>query len=289
MKKNLLLAAYTNYKEISKVQDFVESFGHVRRPNDEMCVIYDEQTEINHFLDQYPFVTQIRKPRESENAYADRFKQFADTIMISEHERFICADIRDIVFQTNPFVWMEKNLENSLVVCDEGVPHSSEKGGIFTLNQVRDGFPDYEHSIFKKNVINVGCIGGDKRVGHICQRVYEMCQTVTDEKIHTNGSYAFDQAAMGILCHLTEERAFTHHSDGNETWCLTMSTSPESLPYTYLIENRLCNPEGQPYAIVHQAERHSSFIRYKGQGKYEIFKGDEVWSTARIDGLDYKE
>lgn len=289
MKRNLLLAAYNNYKEVEKVQDFVESYALIRRPQDDLCIIYDEASDINHFLDQYSFITQIRKPRESANDYADRFKHFADTIMISEHERFICADIRDIVFQSNPFEWMENNLEKSLVVCDEGVPHSSTNGGIFTLNQVKDGFPDYEKSIFKKNVINVGCIGGDRRVGHICQRVYEMCETVDEEKIHTNGSYAFDQAAMGILCHLTEERAFTHHSDGNESWCITMSTSPESLPYMDLIENKLCTPKGEPYAIVHQAERHSKFLRYKGQGKYELFKGDEVWNSARLESADYKK
>jgi len=289
MKKNLLVASYTGYKTVDKVQGFIESFNFVRRPGEQVCIIYDEQSEINDFLDQYEFVTQVRKPKASENAYANRFKHFAELIDQSlGHDNFICADIRDVHFQLNPFEWMEKNLKKSVVVCDEGVKHSSTNGGIFTLNQVRDGFPDYAQSILKKNVINVGVIGGGKRVAHLCQRVFDMCETV-EPKIHSYGSYAFDQAAMGILCHLTEERAFTHHSDGNETWCLTMSTSPESMPHIWIIDNQLCNPNKEPYAIVHQAERHDSFLRYKGQGKFEIFKGNEVWHTAIINGADYKE
>ena len=50
MKKNLLIAGYTGYSTVDKVEDFVESFGNVRREQDEMCVIYDNRTEINEFL-----------------------------------------------------------------------------------------------------------------------------------------------------------------------------------------------------------------------------------------------
>ena len=282
-----MLAAYNGYKEVSKVKDFVESFNCVRFPEDDMCIIYDEKSEINEFLDQYHWITQIKRQRESQNDFADRFKHFAETIRVSDHKQFICSDIRDVIFQRNPFYWLQNNCEKNVIVCDEGVPHNSPKGGVFTLNQVKDGFPDYEQSILKKNVINVGVIGGDKRVGQICQRVFDMCNGV-EEKIHNNGSYAFDQAAMGILSHLTEERAFMHHSDGNEEWCLTMSTSPESLPYVLLIDNILCNPDSKPYCMVHQADRHDNLIRYKGMGKFEIFQKGEVWHTARIDGSDYK-
>jgi len=275
MKKNLLIAGYSGYKDFSLVRDFVESFSAVRNPEtDDLCIVYDEQSDINYQLDEYKWVIQLRKNRLTENAYADRFKWFADVIDDSNHTRFITADIRDVVFQSNPFDWMKENLKNSMVVSDEGVPHDS-RGGNFTWNQVKDGFPDYTHSLAKKNVINVGVMGGDKRVGRICQRVFDMCKEV-EPKIHTNNSYAFDQGAMGVLCHLTEERAFTHHSDGRETWCLTMSVMADSLPEVWVLNQKLCNPEGQPYAIVHQYDRFD-VLEYKGHGRFSIVKDGKTY------------
>jgi len=285
MKKNLLLAGYTGYKTVDKVQDFVESFASVRNPEDDLCIIYDEPSEINEWLDQYPNVIQIKKLRVSENAYADRFSWFADCIEASNHSRFICADIRDVHFQWNPFEWMERNLKKSVVASSEGLPHQV-KGGDFTWKQIKDGFPEYEHGVRKKNVLNVGVIGGDRRVARICRRVFEMCQTV-EPKIHSHDSYAFDQGAFNILCHLTEERAFTHQSGPKEDWCITMSTSPAVLPETPLIDNQLCTPSGQPYAIIHQADRHGAFLRYKGRGKFEAYHGDETFASTLLKGKGF--
>jgi len=286
MKRNLLLAGYTGYKTVDKVQDFVESFNSVRRPQDDLCIVYDEASDINHFLDQYTWVTQVRKIRVSENAYADRFSWFADLIEQSElHHRFVCADIRDVHFQCNPFEWMENNLKKDVVASDEGLAHDV-KGGDFTWKQIKDGFPEFVESIRKKTVLNVGVMGGDRRVGKICRKVFEMCQSV-EPKIHSYNSYAFDQGAFNILCYLTEQRAFTHTSGPEEDWCITMSTSPAVLPETPLIDNHLCTPSGKPYAIVHQADRHNAFLRYKGSGRFEAFKGDNTFSTTILQGKGF--
>ena len=288
MKKNLLIAGYTGYSTVDKVEDFVESFGHVRREHDEMCVIYDNRTEINEYLDGFDWVIQLKKERTASCNYVNRFLWFSEVIDTADHEAFITADIRDVIFQSNPFVWMEENLEKDYIFSDEGVAHVGTEGGKWNMAQAEAGFPDLAPSLKKKNVHNVGVMGGNKKLGKICYRVWDMCSGRHAPLTRKLEEFIIDQAAFNVLTHLTEEKAFGHPSTAKEDWVLTLATSPEAVKEIYLIENTLCNPDQKPYAIVHQADRHKNFMRYLGKGKFELFKGGDTYATATIKGDNYK-
>lgn len=285
MEKNLLIAGYSGYKTVDKVEGFVESFGHVRREQDEMCVIYETRSEINDYLDQFDWIVQLKKERTASCNYVNRFMWFHEVIDLADHKQFITADIRDVHFQLNPFEWMEKNLEKEVIICDEGVPHEGSEGGLWNMAQTEAGFPDMAHALKRKNVHNVGVMGGNKRVGSISYKVWDTCNGKQPPLTRKIEEFIIDQACFNVLTHLTEERAFCHPSGPKETWCLTMATSAEAVPSIHLIDNQLCNPDKEPYAIVHQADRHSKFLRYLGKGQFELFKDDSTYSTAEIRGL----
>ena len=284
MKKNLLIAGYTGYNTVDKVEDFVESFGHVRRDEDEMCIIYDNRTEINDYLDQFDWVIQLKKERTATCNYVNRFLWFSEVIDTADHQSFITADIRDVIFQSNPFEWMENKLEKDFIFSDEGVAHYGTEGGKWNMAQAEAGFPELAQNLKKKNVHNVGVMGGNKKLGKICYRVWDMCSGRHAPLTRKVEEFIIDQAAFNILTHLTEEKAFGQPSTAKDDWVLTMATSPEAVKEVYLIDNTLCNPDQKPYAIIHQHDRHKQFLRYLGKGKFELFRADQTYDTAVLRG-----
>ena len=156
------------------------------------------------------------------------------------------------------------------------------------MAQAEAGFPELAQGLKRKNVHNVGVMGGNKRLGKMCYRVWDMCQGRHAPLTRKLEEFIIDQAAFNVLTHLTEDRAFGHPSSPKEDWVLTLATSPEAVPEIYLKDNVLCNPSNKPYSIVHQADRHKNFMRYLGKGKFELFTEDETYETAVIRGSDYK-
>lgn len=287
MKRNLLLAGYTGYTTVDKVEDFVESYGEVRRAQDDLCIVYEQRSPINDYLDKFDWVIQVRKERTCTCNYTNRFKWFHEIIDLSEHELFLTADIRDVIFQKNPFEWMELNLKKDYIICDEGIKHEGTKGGEWNMAQTESGFPDMASSLRKKNVHNVGVMGGGRRIARVCYNVWDKCNGRQPPLTRKTEEFIIDQACFNVLTHLTEEKAFCHPSGPKETWCVTLSTSSEAVPEIHLVDNLLCNPDKEPYAIVHQSERHDSFMRYLGKGKFELFKDEDTYATAVIRGVDY--
>ena len=258
--RNLVIAGYSGYTSVDKVDNFIESFLKIKLPHDEIIICYSgEETEINSYLDNHN-IKQVKLTEQSYSKYVSRFKWFSDVIDAEIYDKVVCADIRDVVFQYNPFTWMFDNQKKPLLVCDEGFKHKEEPWNQMAM---QGAFPDWKDEMMEKNVFNVGVIGGDaSEVKSMCKRIFKKCQTISIwNHTYEGNKYEVvpDQVGFSILINL--ERKLTMSGDliqplSNESsWCVTTASVEYSTLDLRVIGGKMCNPNGQEYCLVHQYDR----------------------------------
>ena len=247
--KNIVLTGYQGYSKVEKVENLVESWLNVKQKDDELVVLYaGNKTEINEYLDQRK-VTNLKMREYSTHRYLNRFKWYSQVLAESEAKHALTVDIRDVIFQANPFMWMKQNLEKEIVFQDEGVDHTEWWNG----TMAKTAFPDDFLNFKNKNVYNIGVVGGiPKKMASLFKNVFEK-----SENSHTPIDCEFeiipDQASFNLLCHTTELRAFIQPETNDSKFCLTLGVN--TAKQNYLIDGKLCNHKKERYCILHQYER----------------------------------
>lgn len=95
--------------------------------------------------------------------HIERFFYMWNTLNMLDEKQYryvITTDTRDVVFQSNPVNWLEKNLNQYKIVCaSEGLLYKDEPWG---NNNLLETFGPYFHNILKEELIyNVGTIAGE--------------------------------------------------------------------------------------------------------------------------------
>lgn len=250
--KNLLISAFTGYNDIDKVRNLAYSFNAVKKEGDEFIVATcGEETVCHEFLEDLGVT--IRWMKTEGHPYHHRFFWYEHIINTecADATNVLCVDIRDVVFQYNPFDWLKVHRNKAIVACDEGIFHD-EEWNAFMLKEAFD-IEDYTLP-----VLNCGVIGGDpQEVSKVCSRIGKMTIDVPKSAKH-NGQDVMvvaDQAAYSILlCDRPVQKL------GNQkNWCLTMGMVAASMDVGENLtvkQGQFLNPEGEVYAIVHQYDRH---------------------------------
>jgi len=247
--KNLVMTGYQGYKKVSQVDNLIESYLNVKTNKDELVVLYSgDKTEINEYLDEKG-ITNLKMREHSTSPYLNRFKWYSQMARSADTKNAIAVDIRDVIFQSNPFEWMDKNLKKQIVFQDEGVDHTEYWNNLM----VKTAFPDEYKNILNKNVYNVGVVGGNpERLAKTFSDVYHK-----SEKCHTPIKPSFnliqDQGAFNLLCHTTELRAFIQPENQNSSFCYTAGVA--NTAFMKLENGILKNKDGEAFCIVHQYER----------------------------------
>jgi len=260
MMKNLVIAGYSGYNSLEKVENFIESFLKVKLPHDEIIICFSgEETEINAYLDKH-LIKQVKLEDVSESKYVTRFKWFSEVIDTEVYDKVLCADIRDVVFQYNPFTWMFDFKKRPLLVCDEGMKHKDEP---WNQRMMQCAFPDLHDEMMNLNVFNVGVLGGDAYdVKYMCKRVFE--RSLTAPFIDVSGGEKLeivpDQVAFSILVNLESPNKQNQHLSNNDSWCLTCASVEYSTRDVKVVGGKICNKQGQEYCLVHQYDRWKNAI-----------------------------
>lgn len=259
--KHTLIAAVTNYREVHKVQNFVYSWQWKCSQNSKLIVLYDYPSEITEFLKKFPGVEIVQKERAHLNGYLNRFAWFAETIdslNVEEGGLVLTADIRDVVFQSNPFDAMQELLKDGadLVVIDEGITNEEE----WNAKMMSEAFPDEFEQMRQKNVMNCGVIGGKpQHVAQVCREIFELGKKAKNETFETETLkdvlVVCDQPAFGIYIHEKADKKALAIQDNQGHFCLTMSIASMTNNMLYVIDGKLSNDNGEHYCIVHQYDR----------------------------------
>lgn len=250
--KNLLISAFTGYDDLDKVRNLAYSFNAVKKEGDEFIVATcGEETVCHEFLDDLG--VKIRWMDNMGHPYHQRFFWYQDIINKEGQNasNVLCVDIRDVVFQYNPFDWLKVHRNKSIVACDEGICHD-EEWNAFMLKQA------FGHESPDLPVFNCGVIGGSPaEVSDLCHSIYKMTVNLPKSAKHDGQDVMLvaDQAAYSLL---VKEKP-VQKLGNQKNWCLTMGMVAASMDVGENLtvkQGQFLNPEGEVYAIVHQYDRH---------------------------------
>lgn len=192
-----------------------------------------------------------------------RFLYTQDFIRKSGHKyRFVVStDVRDVVFQRNPSMWLEEEFNRSpfeIIASSEAITIKNEP---WNCDNIRKNYGDYFLEIIKSEaVLNVGVIAGLSHwMQDLCMYIWQMAINRPD--------WVADQAAYNLLINTRPWSNHTRITELRSGWALNahVTNKPDQLEQfgPYLLEprpymnkeNKIVNEAGMPFVIVHQYDR----------------------------------
>jgi len=207
--------------------------------------------------------------------HVERFFYMWTFLQDKNYDRIVMTDTRDVVFQSNPFKYLEKPLDMyEFVAAGEGMRYKNEPWGNTNLYQ---SFGPHYYNLLKNNMINnVGVLAGTQRmmesvVGLIFQLSLGRPIPIVDQAVY---NYVL------TIPVIQKETWFTSHGD---PWAANLGTTIEAVASGSGDLGQMCKdnqdelnkysmnyedvqpvideegvvktPGRTPYAIVHQWDR----------------------------------
>lgn len=181
-----------------------------------------------------------------------------------QYRNIICTDVKDVVFQSNPSDWLEKNLgDKKINVACESIRYTDEEWGKHNL------YKSFGPFIFEENVnnliFNAGTISGEfDTMIDLFLQIYLMCNGT---QRYIEGGGGPDQAALNIILNMKPYKDITRFTMSEEGWAAQLGTTGPQIKGKYghlLVENRpefskikglVTTSTGEPFALVHQYDR----------------------------------
>ena len=179
-----------------------------------------------------------------------------------QYRYIISTDVKDVIFQTNPSEWLEKNIgDKQINIACESIRYKDEEWGNHNLFK---SFGSLIHDHNKNNFIyNAGTISGKFDVMlDLFLNVYMLCNSTSH---FIEGGGGPDQAAINILLNMKPYKDITNFAMSEHGYAAQLGTTGPQIAGKYgdklvekspiLVDNMICTSEGKPFAIVHQYDR----------------------------------
>lgn len=177
-------------------------------------------------------------------------------------ENVIVSDVFDVIFQSDPFIWMKNNIhDKKIIVGSEGIQYKNERWG---KNNLILSMGEECYNDMKDNTIYcAGIIAGKRQeVADLCYSIYNMCES--KNLIHMiPGGGAADQAIMNFILSKSTFHDITKFSSLEENFVCHCGTSLAIPEYDNLLiekkpkimNNKVYTHDDKLYSIVHQYNR----------------------------------
>ena len=170
----------------------------------------------------------------------------------------IWCDVRDLVFQTDPSLWLEKHLSpQKLLGCSEGVMLRDEPDNAGFLKKVVSE-EDYSWLINEEQLCSGTIAGEAKEMLSLMQKIYDISYTLPDfGRIR-------DQAILNHILRISPFKEVCRTVRADEAfalqanWYMLHTRSPRTRPDPFFdMASGLAYPNGstEPYCILHQYDR----------------------------------
>ncbi len=169
----------------------------------------------------------------------------------------IATDVKDVIFQTNPSVWLENNLIKSINASTESLKYSLEPWGRHNLYM---SFGPHIYNELKDNLIyNAGVMSGKfNELLDLFLNIFLLCE---NKPRLIDGGGGPDQAAYNILLGLNPYKENTQFNMSESGWAAQLGTTGPQVNFDLseskpkLTNNLVCTSAGTPFCIVHQYDR----------------------------------
>jgi hypothetical protein len=273
-----MLAYFDGYNDPEQVRAFVTSFFKVRNPErDHLFILHHEEAnnEVVAYLKTWP-LEMLQMPHVTGHAYIDRFELFAQASSSWDKDGlFMACDIRDVVFQSNPFDALSMRLKSGVnaVFVNEAIDHREMWNGAM----MQMAFPSEWKKMAKARVYNCGVLGGRQMFFMaICRTIFKMCARLPNlMENYGTATLIPDQAAYSMFINQTRAKVDGVTTSNADNFVCTMAVIHYELPHFWFKDGKICNHHGKEYAIVHQYDRFTPKLTYEeGNFKLEGFTGD---------------
>jgi hypothetical protein len=179
-----------------------------------------------------------------------------------EYRYVITTDVKDVIFQTNPSVWLEKNIgDKEINVACESIKYSDEEWG---NNNLFKSFGPLVYENVKDNLIfNAGTLSGKfDTMLDLFLNIYLLCNGTSH---YIEGGGGPDQAALNVLLNMKTYKDVTNFAMSEDGWAAQLGTTGPQIQGKYgdklvenvpiLVDNTVCTSKGEPFALVHQYDR----------------------------------
>lgn len=133
-----------------------------------------------------PGVETVKPDETREHPFRSRHTQLV-RLMKDEYRFVLSVDTKDIIFQSDPFEWLEQNLEGKhLVVATEGITFRQCKG---FDERLKEFFPNTHGMIRDMEIMNAGVIAGHPwAVRELTLQTHALCESITgdDDEVPMN-------------------------------------------------------------------------------------------------------
>ena len=187
-----------------------------------------------------------------------RFIHISKFLKSIHHDYVITTDIRDVVFQSDPFIGLSKYIGNrSLLVSGEGISYNNESWGKRNLLQcfgeeIAAQYWDYES-------LNVGVLAGTKKiVSSLCEQIAVLSLgrpiPIVDQAIFH--FLVRGEAYTQVSTILSMDTAWACHlGTTNDPRIINQYHNKLLINPPILRDGMICTHDGQPFSIVHQYDR----------------------------------
>ena len=280
---NLIIGGFTNYG-INQLKPWVLSAKEVADENTDVVLVYgNTDKETIDWLESQGVILFPMQQIQGIPVHVLRFLSIYEYLRHnwSKYRYVVTTDVKDVYFQTDPFVYIEYCLGNSqgLVVASEELKYKDESWGDDNLKQA---YGPYVYEQFKNNTIyNVGTFGGSS------EYVKDMVFNIFTNAINRPISIC-DQAVFNVLLGTQPFKGVTYTSNN---WACEAGTvadpskldnfRPNLLGYEPVFDGEFVNTrKGYKYAIVHQYDRVPEWKKFV-QKRYNQ-SDDSEYFTYRV-------
>ena len=275
MTKNndVVIGSITNY-DYDKLIPWINSLKQTGFTGTKIMMLYDIKFEVaQQLFEDFEIVTFQSRPGAATFEYPIKpfnivVERFYNTWLwgktTSKKYRYVIAtDVADVVFQTNPSVWLEQNLGNKkLCVGSESLRYEDEAWG-FNNMEISFGKKAIEY-MSKRKIYNAGTIAGEFNTFiDLCYNVY---LATGRAPLFVPGGGGPDQAALNLLLSFEPYKDITRFNSHDTNWACQCGTTmdPNKIdtlrPHLLDIEPRMVddfvvNSENEKYVLVHQYNR----------------------------------
>lgn len=259
--KDLLIGAYTKYNW-AQLKNWVLSIKDSGFTGDVILIAFEtNQNTIDKLKENNIEVISVNKElnyRSNIPIHVERFIFMYHHIKNRNYRYVLTTDVKDVIFQSNPFNWIENNIGNKkLIISSESLKYKDEPWGNENLMQTFGKYIYYE--FHEKEIYNVGVIAGHfQYVKDLMLQLFWMS---------TNRSIPIvDQATFNVMMHTEPWLSITKRVRSEEGWACQLGTTAdpnkidafrpnllENIPH---IRNGLVfSSKDKKFYIVHQYDR----------------------------------
>ena len=270
--KDIVVGCITGY-DFDKIKPWVNSLDRCGFDGTKAMICYnvDYATAEELVKRDYTVLAFKKNDEEKRFEYRDQFSIVVERFLHlwfllkrfqGEYRYIVTTDVKDVIFQTNPSEWLEKNIgDKEINVACESIRYRDEDWGNHNLLK---SFGNMIHDHNVNNLIyNAGTISGKfETMVDLFLNIYMLCNS-TNHWIDGGGGP--DQAALNVLLNMKPYKDITNFAMSEDGYAAQLGTTGPQVAGKYadklvekspvLIDNMICTSDGKPFSIVHQYDR----------------------------------